>query len=67
MNDCKYNEKYCVCISCEKEYGTNKEKCSIYKCEDCELDSIGGHGLGWCRRYWEICRYPQMSLFREEL
>ncbi len=63
MNNCKHNYKYCVCINCEEEYGTNKEKCSIHKCEDCVHDGFG-YGLGWCRRYWEMQRYPQMSFLR---
>ncbi len=65
MKKCKYNEKYCICIDCGKEYGTNKEKCSIHKCKDCKPDGIGGYGLGWCRWYWEAQRHPQMSLFKE--
>ncbi len=66
MSSCKYNEKYCVCVRCEKEYGINKEKCSIHKCKDCEQDEIGRHGLGWCKKYWKMKRNPQMNLFEGE-
>lgn len=51
--------EYCICIQCEKEFGTDKEKCMCHKCKA----DFNGDGVGYCKKYWEMRNNTQLKMF----
>lgn len=47
----------CICVRCEEEFGINKGECSCCRCEQ----ELSGDGIGYCKRYREMCEEPQIT------